>query len=281
MRQRDQIPPSEQFSRHALNANGHPTYSAYAQQTGQDGQKTARPQPHGVATPLASRSLAAPGRLTVDQRRILAEADKVWSRLALALLRSERLEIPWAIGITSAIHEEGRTTGALALASALARETERGIILVSTDASPVAMEGEGSSQRSNAGALSNSLRSAVSYTNISYSAAHRVEAPDAAHSALIDGQAARGRRGFPEMIKLLRQQFSYTIVDLPPLLDGVEAEEMARHLDGTLLLARAGVTPLDKVKTASLLLGEGRLLGVIHLGAPSAIPRWLTQLLGI
>jgi Mrp family chromosome partitioning ATPase len=91
--------------------------------------------------------------------------------------------------------------------------------------------------------------------------------------------ASKLRRDLPEILTLLRQQFPYILLDLPAILEDVNTEEMVRYLDGTLIAVRAGVTPVEKFREATELLQQTRLVGAIHLGPPSAIPHWLSQLL--
>ncbi len=217
--------------------------------------------------------------LTGEQREAFAEADKIWKRLAVALLMSERLRSPWVIGVTSAIHGEGRTTSALALAGALAHESDRRVCLVSTEAGRLGgRQAEGGPETKEP---TIPLWSAAPGAHAGNPALLRFGAPgfgrDAAPS---DISPVRIRHEFPEMVKSLRQQFAHSVIDLPPLLESIEAEEMVRHLDGTLLVVRAGVTPLEKIKAAAPVLSETNLLGVVHMGPPTAVPQWITQLLG-
>lgn len=224
------------------------------------------------------------GGLRGHQREELAEAQRVWHRLGLHLMRNERLAPPCAIGVTSAIHGEGKTTSSISLATALAIESAKPILVIEADLAHPSIAQD--CRMPAAPGLTDYLRGdcpleailrPTALSNLSVILAG--EGLKGPHGRDDEGMMVKLRRGSPEMLLRLMERFSYVLLDLPCLTGDVNAEEMTRPLNGTLLVVRAGVTPMEKVKEAGRLLGDSNLVGVIHLGPPSAIPQWLAQLI--
>jgi Mrp family chromosome partitioning ATPase len=211
------------------------------------------------------------------------DAEKVWRWLAVSLMRSERLKTPWAVGITSAVHGEGKTTSALALAVALARETDQQVLLVETDMEkPIISRlfnrrlARGLPHYLTNGSKLGDVINHVQGTNLNL-----LTAGDSSISPtdLPLGELSISlRRQFPHLIQNLRKEYSHIVVDLPALLEDPNTHALTESLDGTLMVVKSGVTPIDKAKDAATMLGEAQTLGVVHISAPSAVPRWLNNL---
>ena len=60
----------------------------------------------------------------------------------------------------------------------------------------------------------------------------------------------------------LSSQFDWIVVDSPPVLPLSDAVALRQHLDGTLLVARAGSTPAKAVEDAIALLGRKHIIGL-------------------
>jgi len=67
-----------------------------------------------------------------------------------------------------------------------------------------------------------------------------------------------------DLLRNLRAQFEYVLVDSPPLLSVADSRILATLVDAVVLVARAHATPYDVVRRArTLLYGSGaRILGV-------------------
>ena len=215
--------------------------------------------------------------------RQMAELEQVWQRLVLHLLRSEGLRAPWALGGTSAIRGEGKSTNALGVALSLAQETGDKVLVVEADFSHPTMTEDFQIVRQPclADYLSNAatLEAAIARTTTpnlcvlpawSVSLAQTGASPAAFSAAL--------RHLLPDLMTQLRDKFRYILVDMAGLLEDVNTSEMARHMDGILLVVRAGVTPMEKITNAAQLLDPHMVKGVIHVGPDSAMPRWLKGL---
>lgn len=67
------------------------------------------------------------------------------------------------------------------------------------------------------------------------------------------------------ILRRLRQEFDFVIVDAPPLLPVTDASVLATEADGAILIARHGKTTKDQVATAASRITQvhGRVIGVI------------------
>ena len=236
---------------------------------------TRRSRPRGDAP-----AEGGPLRLTPGQQRALEDLERLWRRLALHLLRSGKLERPWAVGVTSALPGEGRTTTAVGLALALAQEGGEPVALVEAGPGRGCLAGDFGVQEtpglrehlSGEAPLEAALRpTGVANLTLLPLGGERDGAGGGAPSVPL-------WRGLPGVLEPLRRRFAYTLLDLGPLVTEAGAAGAARAAAGAVRVVRSGWAPLAKVREAAGLL-EGRLLGVVHVGAPSAVPRWLSHLL--
>ncbi|MEX2599880.1 MAG: CpsD/CapB family tyrosine-protein kinase [Dehalococcoidia bacterium] len=209
--------------------------------------------------------------------------EQAWRRLALRLLGSIKQAPPVAIGVTSTIRGEGRTTGALALAISVATETQERVLLLGAD-----FEGYGLAEaldtddrRDLEGLLRGTWTPADAVADsgvpgVSVLPAYASEegehlSPHTLWPAL--------RRALPALLEQFKREFPYVICDLPPLLDNADAPDIANAVDGVLLLTRAGVTPLPKLEEAAAFLPSAKILGTVHVGETSTLPKWVSTLL--
>jgi len=194
------------------------------------------------------------------------------------------LEMPWALGINSATRGEGRTTAAMSLAGALAWETGDQIALMECDYESPCIADELDVDPSpglldyveGMADLESTFRPAR-MENLT------VIPVGTGHGALPgqlggDEAAIRLRHELSGIVRRLKQQFSCIVVDMPPLTS-VHAEGMAVQMDAALVLARAGVTPEAGLKDAVAAIGEEKMLGVVYMGGPSALPGWISSIL--
>ncbi len=225
-------------------------------------------------------------QLNREQRRSIAELQRVWQRLAVNILASNAHRVPWAMGISSSIRGEGRTTAALGIAYAITRETGDKVALLELD-----LENPSISEEISPGStpglmeflrgeceLEETFRPSANgkITIVSGGTGWK----QSAFSPSLDDLAVRLRHKIPEIIETLKQDYKYTIVDLPPVLSNMQTERIAMSLNGTLMVVRSGVTPLNLIRESVDLMGGENLLGAIQVGPPSPVPGWLSNLLG-
>jgi len=204
------------------------------------------------------------GRVVFHTDPMSAAADRY------RLLRM-RLRECWAAGklksvlVTSSMPGEGKSTTALNLATALAEERTRTVLLIDGDL--------------HRGSLNNqlNLNPHVGFTEClqrrlnPLSAIRRVE--PFGWYFLSAGQFSVGSptellqpQELATFFQKLSSQFDWIVVDSPPVLPLSDAVALRQHLDGTLMVARAGSTPGKAVEDAIAILGRKHIIGLILNG---------------
>jgi capsular exopolysaccharide synthesis family protein len=208
----------------------------------------------GVVTP--SRSCAIVGSLR-DAHSIVGEE----LRLLRSRLRTHGKAGPTrCLALTSALPGEGKSTVALGLAAAFAREPGRRVLLVEADLRrPTVSENLGLPP---VPGLSEWLNGGLDQVPI------RLVQPGG-FSVLVAGQDPLERPeslGSPLMDALLRtarSAFDDVLVDAPPLLPVADATLMQDLLDGFLLIVRSRVTPRAAILDALGRLRPEKVVGVV------------------
>jgi Mrp family chromosome partitioning ATPase len=179
------------------------------------------------------------------------------------------------LGITSALHGEGKTTVALGIATAIAADTGEPTVLLECDLETSSDEFFGLT--SGAG-LGDWLEGEQPLRIL--------RMPPLANTFLIPagGVRADAARVFYKLsqstvVDDLQQEFPNVIVDLPPLLSIAYSSLAAKVTERILLVARYGTTPLDALEKAVFLLGRERISGIVLNGYASRTPGWLRRLL--
>jgi Mrp family chromosome partitioning ATPase len=178
--------------------------------------------------------------------------------------------------VTSAQRDDGTTTTALHLASALARALGRRVALVDADLTRpglAPMLGLGSGQ-----GLTDVLDGAATLDDVLLRGEDG--GPLLCPAGGPAGRAiAQGRhRGLSAILNTLREDNDVVVVDTPPLADTADAAILARNADGVVLVVRAGSTREEALAAALEALVDAPLLGLIlndhdgpALGARGAI----------
>jgi len=79
-----------------------------------------------------------------------------------------------------------------------------------------------------------------------------------------------------QLIVSARSAFDVVVVDMPAVSTDY-ALPLTRHMDGVLVVARAGVTPRDVVNEALDRLGRDKVVGVTLNRVQTAGPAWLRK----
>lgn len=95
----------------------------------------------------------------------------------------------------------------------------------------------------------------------------------------LDGQPLRGPT-MPLAFQTLRTHYTFSVLDLPPLLDDPLAVDLAREVDWLYFVVRAGVSRRAVLHQALELVGRERVEGIILNDARPTLPRWLARLVG-
>ena len=238
------------------------------------------------ATSVPARpSSASKQKLSKKQREQLFDLQRAWQRLAVNILASNAERVPWVMGVGSAIRGEGRTTAALGISHAIARETGSQVALLELD-----LENPSIAEEFQPGAtpgLVQFLRDECDFDQTFRSGADGkiilIPGSTGWHETpvapTLDDLAVRLRHRIPEIVRDLKDRFKYTVVDLPPVLSNMQTERIATSLNGTLMVVRSGVTPVNLIQESVDLIGSENLLGVVQVGTPSPVPAWISNLI--
>lgn len=179
------------------------------------------------------------------------------------------------LGITSALHGEGKTTVALGIATAVAADTNEPTVLLECDLETSSDEFFG---LRNGPGLGDWLDGDQNLRIL--------RIPPLANSYLIPAGGSRqdAARIFYKLsqstvIEQLQRDFPNVIVDLPPLVSIAYSSLAAKVTERILLVARYGSTPLTAIEKAVFLLGRERISGIVLNGYASRTPQWLRRLL--
>jgi capsular exopolysaccharide synthesis family protein len=182
-----------------------------------------------------------------------------------------RLDECWKTGIlksilvSSPLPGDGKSTTALNLATALAEKRTRSVLLIDADLHHGSITQQLNLQ-AHAG-LAECLDGRIN----PLSAIRRIE-PLGWH-ILPSGQRDVGSptellqpQELANLFQKLSLQFDWIVVDSPPILPLSDAVALRQHINGTLLVAKAGCTPVKAVNDAIALLGRKHILGLILNG---------------
>ena len=208
------------------------------------------------------------GRIVVQSDPASIAADK------FRLLRV-RLRKHWAAGklktilITSPLPEDGKTTVTLNLATALIEERKRKVLVIDGDLHRGSIDLQ-------LGLLPQvGLAECLQQATPPLTAIRQIE-PFGWHYLssgklrLKNPTEVLQPQQVSELIKKLTHYFDWIIVDSPPVLPLSDAVALVPHLDGTLLVARAGVTPAKAVEDAIRLVGRSHIVGLVLNGVEKA-----------
>ncbi|MBE9529478.1 MAG: polysaccharide biosynthesis tyrosine autokinase [Proteobacteria bacterium] len=76
-----------------------------------------------------------------------------------------------------------------------------------------------------------------------------------------------GSQRFSNLIKTLKYEFDYILLDSPPILPLADMGIISRVVDGLILVVRAGKTPKDIVTKATASLNNSNIIGTVLNGA--------------
>jgi Mrp family chromosome partitioning ATPase len=184
------------------------------------------------------------------------------------------------LAICSAINGEGRTTVGLGLAVTIAQDfPSRRVLVVETDVEHAVLAEDFGLEPGpglidclvNGEPLQNASRPTF-MPNL-----HIVPAGSAQN---VRGRPLRSSQT-AVLVDAMRQSYDLVILDLPPLLSNSDAALLTDLADGVICVVRAGVTPIPLVNRALEQLDESKIRGVVLNGTRSAIPGWLSRLVGL
>jgi capsular exopolysaccharide synthesis family protein len=163
--------------------------------------------------------------------------------------------------ITSPLPEDGKSTIALNLATALAEGGKRSVLLIEADLHRSPLTGHLGLK------VGPGLGECLERGLNPLSAVRRLE-PLGWYS-LTAGQARRNPTDLlqGDALSVVRQKlsphFDWILIDSPPVIPLTDALSLGRQANGSLLVARAGRTPSEAIEKAIELLGRQHVLGIV------------------
>lgn len=184
---------------------------------------------------------------------------------------------PYTLGITSALIGEGKTTIALHLAMSAARNSPYRVCLIDLSLGEdeicrrLGIPADASGIVS---ILEQTTQTFPTYQIEGYENLVIVPAGKAPENA---AKIARSPH-LSELLCSIGKKFDFIIVDMPAVATDY-ALPMVAHMDGIVMVARAGATPRDVIAKALDYIGREKVLGVVLNRVQFSGPRWLEKLI--
>jgi capsular exopolysaccharide synthesis family protein len=163
--------------------------------------------------------------------------------------------------VTSPLPQDGKSTIALNLATALAEEGKRSVLLIEADLHrPTLTEQLGLEMRVGlADCLEGRLNPLSALRRLEPLSFYLLPAgePRSNPTELLQTEAFAG------LLQQLTPHFDWIVIDSPPVIPLTDALSLARQANATLLVAREGRTPGDAIEKAIAVLGRQRILGIV------------------
>jgi Mrp family chromosome partitioning ATPase len=179
------------------------------------------------------------------------------------------------IGVTSALHGEGKSSIAIGIATAIAVDTREATVLLECDLERPSFHRffgfpaqPGLAEWLDGIAPLRVARAAMLGNQFVIPAG----GPPADPARLFYRLSDSG------LMDELRPRFQNIVVDLPPMLDIAYSSLASRLTDHIILVAKYGVTPVDDLEKVVFLLGHERLSGIVLNGTEYKTPNWIRRL---
>jgi len=182
---------------------------------------------------------------------------------------------PYILGITSAVVGEGKTTVALHLALTIARDTFKRVCLIDMSLGKGDLAARIGVPSRGEGVVPVLEDNASVVPTLQISGVDNLVVIPAGKAPANAARLARSPR-VAQLILSARMAFDVVIVDMPAVATD-NALPLTRHMDGLVVVARAGVTPRDVVAQALDALGRDKVIGVTLNRIKSAGPSWLRK----
>lgn len=167
--------------------------------------------------------------------------------------------------ITSPLPHDGKSTIALNLATALAEQGKRRVLLIEADLyHPTLAQRLQIPSRVGLGeCLEQGLDPMTAVRRLQPLGWYLLEAgkPLTNPTELLQSET------LPKVLQRLRPHFEWILIDTPPVAPLTDAVSISKYVDASVLVVRAGCTPQDSVKEALTVLGQKHVLGVIFNAA--------------
>jgi capsular exopolysaccharide synthesis family protein len=168
--------------------------------------------------------------------------------------------------ITSPLPHDGKSTVALNLATSLAEQGKRSVLLVEADLHQPTL-----TQQLGLGIHSGFAKCLEDGTD-PFSLIRRVEPLGwyilpAGRVRSSNPTELLQNEILPKAFQMLSREFDWVIVDAPPVAPLADALALSKHTDATILVARANRTPTQAVEDSLNIIGRKQVLGIVLNGA--------------
>lgn len=166
-----------------------------------------------------------------------------------------------SLTITSAFPEDGKSTIAMNLATALAERGKRNVLLIEGDLHhPTLAVGLGIDPQPG---LAECLQSDLDPLSV----LQRLDPLGwcLLHAGAVQGNASEALQtdGLHDLLRRLSAHFDWILIDTPPVMPLTDALSLSKHADGVLLVVRSERTPRAAVDEALARLGNRPILGIV------------------
>jgi len=195
----------------------------------------------------------------------------------VTLISGETLgaERPYVLGVTSAVLGEGKTTVALHLAMTVARDTFKRVCLIDMSLGKGDLAARLGVPPRGEGVVPVLEDTDNVVPTLQLAGCDNLVIIPAGKAPANAARLARSPR-VAQLIISARMAFDVVIVDMPAVASD-NALPLTRHMDGLLVVARAGATPRDVVAQALDALGRDKVIGVTLNRVKTAGPAWLRR----
>jgi succinoglycan biosynthesis transport protein ExoP len=167
--------------------------------------------------------------------------------------------------ITSPLPQDGKSTIALNLATALAEQGKRSVLLIDADLyHPSLAQRLGLQIRPGFGeCLEDGLDPLTAVRRLEPLGWYLLQAgePRGNPTELMQSES------LSKVIQRVSPFFDWVLIDTPPVAPLADAVEVSRHVDASLLVVRADRTPREAIEHALTLLGQKHVLGILFNAA--------------
>lgn len=195
----------------------------------------------------------------------------------VTLLSGETLgsDRPFVLGVTSALVGEGKTTVALHLAMTIARDTYKRVCLIDLSLGKGELAGRLGVPTRGEGVIPVLEDDSHVVPTLQIAGLDNLVIIPAGKLPANPPRLVRSPR-VAQLLLSARSAFDVVVVDMPAVATD-HALPLTRHMDGVLVVARAGVTPRDVVNEALDGLGRDKVIGVTLNRIQQSGPAWLRR----
>lgn len=211
-----------------------------------------------------------PERSPIEFSLLYAEVEREMSRVG-----DDRIEsgFGYALGVTSAIPGEGKTTVALHLALSAASQTQKRVCVIDLGLGDDEIAHRVGAIGAGPGIVRLLEEGDTSFSAIQLRGRDDLTVIPAGRAPKSSARLARSSQ-LAALFHAARQQFEFVVVDLPAISTN-NALPLIAHLDGVLMVARAGATPRGLTRWAIDHIDHEKRIGVVLNREQFAGPRWL------